>query len=158
VHVGWRDDGLALIAEAEGDRFALSVAGLGDLPGIIAAVLGIQPGCPDGDRRAIETTRAAIAAAGSALSSGRRPSCALDHLLRLAVRAWRVTACWAGGAADRTLTVIDAGPAGLWSLVAATGGEDGNLIVRPETVDRVMALLGDVVTGRSIARVATREP
>jgi hypothetical protein len=157
VHIGWHDDGRALIVEADDDGLALTLTRIAELPTTLVALLAIEPACAAGDRRAIETTGADITEAGSRLASGRPASCAIDHLLRLATRTWRVTGGWAGSAADRTLTVIDAGQAGLWSVAdVTTRPAAGEMIVRPETAGRVLAAIGDVITGRSIAPAGTR--
>jgi hypothetical protein len=162
VHVGWARDGRAAITEQGPDgQLAITASHLALLPALVMQILRLHPGIPaPRERRAITTTAAAIdrhlldvAARGHATGDE------LGALLTHWSGAWRATGSWQDRPADRSVTAVNAGPLGLWTLDrrddAGTSTPDSPVRLLPADPSAVIAVLGDVVTGRRSPRPAT---
>ncbi len=155
LFVGWLPDGRAATStpDANGDvRISGTDAGL--LRDQLRQWLVIFDREVVPDREVVLTDTAAIDAAMTDASSGHDSSedqvglaVLLDHW-RL---AWRVNANWADSPIDATITVVDAGGHGFYRVdhPPRLGEELVDVTLVPTSLDEVVELLGDVVTGRN---------
>lgn len=141
----WSTPNLAVIARpAGGDALEYGVVDPVSLPFTLASLIGLGGGGTDGERRPVTVPADALDAAGLAVEGGDVPG-ALALLARrgmkpdaaavvVAIQAerrasWRLCSAWmdeAGAVHQRTLTLVDAGAAGLWRADTDTDlGDDG---------------------------------
>jgi hypothetical protein len=158
LHVGWDERGRAVLTTVTGDAVVITATRLELLPALLAQKLRIgEPVAPDAptERELVMTTAGAI---DTAIASIAEHGSARDALSMLGsfVGAWRVTGGWSGRPVDRTLTVLDAGPRGLWSVEVLSDAPHPSdaceVVLRPIGHHDAIALVGDVVTGRTSCR------
>jgi hypothetical protein len=158
VHVGWDERGRAVLTTITGDAVVITATRLELLPALLAQMLRLGPPVSPTERELVMTTAGAIDAAIASIADRDRSDGALDALGMLGsfVGAWRVTGGWSGRPVDRTLTVLDAGPRGLWSVEVLSDAphpsDASEVVLRPIGHHDAIALVGDVVTGRPSCR------
>lgn len=104
------------------------------------------------DTATIDAAMANLSPADSELPSDQEGLTGLLHHWRL---AWRANANWAESPIDATVTVVDAGGWGYYRVdhPPRVGEELVEVTLVPISLEKVVELLGDVVTGRPV-----REP
>jgi hypothetical protein len=155
LHVGWDERGRAVLTTVTGETVVITATRIELLPALLAQRLRIGPAVPTTERDLVMTTFGAIDGAITSIADHGTPRGALD-LLGSFVGAWRVTGGWSGRPVDRTVTVLDSGPRGLWS-VEVIGSvpqptDASEVVLRPIGHADAIALVGDVVTGRPSCR------
>lgn len=152
IRVGWRRDGRAAITTGH-DVLTITATRLQRLPALLAQLLRIEPRPAEAGRTPTSTTAGALDRALARRSptlptldpgAGR---CCVDG-------AWRITAGWSGHPADRSITIVDTGDHGLWQCQVddeptAPHGDDRRVELAPLTADEMLAIVGDVITGRT---------
>lgn len=103
------------------------------------------------DRGPVSTDTTVIDAAVSARGVQRTGDDALDAIIDSWRLAWRANGNWAQRPIDTGVTIVDAGTQG-WFRVdhpPRTGNEPVDVTLVPLDLEGVLAVLGDVVTGRT---------
>lgn len=146
IRIGWTSDGGATISTGDA---VVTITGtrLDRLPTLLAQLLRLEHRPGDRGRAELSITAGDLDDALSGRSPGTPVAGSVDG-------AWRATGGWIGRPADRSVTVLDGGDDGLWTCASDTDRSDDtdravSVHLRPVTPDEALALLGDVVTGRT---------
>ena len=156
TRIGWQSSGMATVTEVAGDQVTISSTSLELLPSVATQLLRLNPSRRRVGGSSITTTAGVIDDTIVAVASARRPATSslgtLVSVLTRFVSGWRTTGGWRGRPADSTMTVLDAGAAGLWEVeytladgVARRSTEVG---LRSAASADLLVSLGEVITGR----------
>ena len=152
MFIGWRPDGRATTSapDAEG-AVVVTATEFGLVRDQLRQWLGIFDREVVADRGPVSTDTTVIDAAVSARGVQRTGDDALDAILDSWRLAWRAHGNWAQRPIDTGVTIVDAGTQG-WFRVdhpPRTGNEPVDVTLVPLELEGVLAVLGDVVTGRT---------
>ncbi|MFS0886836.1 hypothetical protein [Aeromicrobium sp. 179-A 4D2 NHS] len=152
LFIGWRPDGRATTSTPDADGQVVVTAT--EFPLVrdqLRQWLGIFDREIVPDRQPVATDTSVIDAAVSARGVRATGDAALDDVIEQWRLAWRASGNWAQRPVDASVTIVDAGTQG-WYRVdhpPRTGDEQVDVTLVPLGLDEVLAVLGDVVTGRA---------
>jgi hypothetical protein len=163
--------GRATIMSGVGDDLLSVTATRFDLlPAMLTQILRLNPDPELGARAPVVTTAGVVDAvlqgndpsavgnqppSPAPVGSGAEAACGPAEVLGSFRYGWRASGCWQAKQTDASITVMQAGPLGLWTVAhdAQTPGTtptpETEVRLEPSTMADATSLLGDVVTGRA---------